>query len=216
VVIEGESLGGDEVRHYRDNVAEEAQPKVREELSAAYARYASMDRKFGELIDSVDAKTTVVFTSDAGEMLGSHEMEGDDSFYEESARVPMAIRAPGLKASASDFLVSHVDVLPTLLGLSGEAPVAGIQGRDLSRGERPEFVFAEGRLGQRDEWRMLVLGMDKLVVDAAGDVMHMFNLAADPFELRDLARDPGAQLKRASLMAVMRSERSRLSDFRRR
>lgn len=83
-------------------------------------------------------------------------------------------------------------------------------------GDRPESVFAEGKIGERNEWRMLVLGFDKLVVDRGGEPAHLFNLASDPYELNDLAREPGAKLKRDELTAVMRATRSRLLDFRRR
>jgi arylsulfatase A-like enzyme len=209
--------------HFRENVPAESADRSKEGLAARYAAYTSMDEQFGKLLDGIDASNTiVVFTSDAGEQLGSHALEGDDTYYEETVRVPLAMRIPGVRPNASDMLVSHVDLMPTLRGLIGDPPVAGVQGRDLSwlitsnRGERPEFVFAEGKIGQKDEWRMLVLGLDKLVVDAAGDVTHLFNLASDPYENKNLARDPSAELKRAQLMAIMREERSRLLDFKRR
>ncbi len=208
--------------HLRDNVPKEIAEKTRDALVARYAAYASMDAQFGKLLDSVGESTIVIFTSDAGEQIGSHELDGDDSFYEESVRVPLAIRFPGVQPGASDLLASTVDIMPTVLGLLGEPPVAGVQGRDLSwlitsgRGDRPESVFAEGRIGQRDEWRMLVLAMDKLVVDAAGDPTHLFNLARDPYEQRNLVHESSTELKRAQLLAIMRSERSRLLDFRRR
>ncbi len=209
--------------HVRDNVPADSSAKIREALSMRYGSYASIDEQFGKLLDGIDAANTIiVFTSDAGEQIGSHGLEGDDSFYEESSRVVLAIRFPNVRPAASDLLVSHVDILPTVVGLLGDPPIAGVQGRDLSwlltsgRGDRPEFVFAEGRMKQRDEWRMLVLGTDKLVVNAAGDPTHLFNLARDPYEMNNLVRDPSVELKRAQLVATIRAERSRLLDFRRR
>jgi arylsulfatase A-like enzyme len=212
--------------HLRENVPEDDAERARTELSRRYAGYAAMDRQFAKLMEGVDAANTiVVFTSDAGELIGSHGMDGDDSFYEESVRVPLAVRIPGVKGSASDLLVSHVDLMPTLLalsGVSGADSVEDVQGLDLSaswmgkQGARREAVLAEGRIGEPDEWRMLVQGYDKIVTNATGDPTHLFNLAEDPYELKNLVRDPKVQLKRAQLAATIRAERSRVLDFRRR
>jgi arylsulfatase A-like enzyme len=224
IILEPPHFAADSARpHVRENVPADLAEKTAEELRHRYGNYSAFDEQFGRILTGLDASNTiVVFTSDAGEQVGSHGLEGDDSFYEESARVPLAIRAPGLRPAVSDLLVSHVDVMPTLLGLCVEPRVDGVQGRDLSpflttgQGDRPESVFAEGRIGQKDEWRMLVLGSDKLVTDAAGEVTYLFNLAADPYELTNLAHAPSAQLKRAQLLATIRVMRSRLLDFRRR
>ena len=80
--------------------------------------------------------------------------------------MPLAIRHPRAQPFASDVLASQVDILPTLLALCGEPAFEGLQGRDLSllllgqKADRPESVFAEGKIGQKEEWRMLVLASD--------------------------------------------------------
>ena len=212
----------DELR-LRENVPPEEAEAARTNLASRYGDYSAMDAQFGKLLDTADpAKTIVVFTSDCGEQIGSHGIDGAGIFYEESVRVPLAIRIPGVRPSMSDLLISHVDLMPTLLTLCGADPVEGVQGRDLSsliaegHGERRESLLSEGKLGERDEWRMLLLGVDKIVTDASGNATHLFNLAEDPFEKTNLARDPKSELKRAQLLAMMRAERSRLLDFRRR
>ena len=207
--------------HLRENVPADAAERTRAAVAARYAAYRQMDQEFGKILAAADpANTIVAFTSDAGDLIGSHGLEGDDSFYEESVRIPLAIRIPGVEPTANDMLVSEVDIAPTLLGLCGESLYEGIQGRDLSRllttgqGLRPESIYAEGRIGKRDEWRMLVVGVDKIVTDASGEATHVFNLASDPYELRNLVKE--SELKRAQLLATIRAERSRLLDFRRR
>jgi uncharacterized sulfatase len=150
--------------------------------------------------------------------------EREDAFLEDSVRVPLAIRFPGVlpAGTVSDLLVSHVDVMPTLLGLCGEAPPESVQGRDLSRlltgqkDQRPEWIYAEGKLNQKDEWRMLVLGLDKIVVNRRIEVTHLYNLAEDPRERNNLADDPAVQLKRDALLAALRVSRGRLGDFKKR
>lgn len=215
--------------HLRDNVPEASEAAARKALADRYAAYRAMDAQFGQALAALDrvnaaANTIVVFTSDCGEQIGSHGLTGDGTFYEESVRVPMAIRFPRVisQASKSNLLVCHTDLMPTLLGFCGEPSTAGIEGEDLSplllsqKGDRPEAVYMEGRIGQKDEWRALVQGLDKIVVDAQGNLSHLFNLASDPYEMTNLANEPSAQLKRDQLMAQIRAERQKLLDFKRR
>ena len=67
--------------------------------------------------------TIVVFTSDHGELLGAHggQYQKWYNMYEESIHVPLIIHSPTLfiENKCTDMLTSHVDILPTLLGLSG-------------------------------------------------------------------------------------------------
>ncbi len=208
--------------HLRENVPADAGDAARTELAKKYAGYAAMDREFGKLLESIDlTNTIVVFTSDGGEQIGSHGLDEGDTFYEESVRVPLAMAVPGYPGSPNDALVSQVDIAPTLASMCG-VDLGETQGRDLSplivkgSGEHRESVLAEGKFGQREEWRMLVVGVDKLVTDAAGDATHLFNLAADPFEMKNVVREKSSELKRAQMLAIMRAERSKVLDFRRR
>ena len=179
-----------------------------------YARARTRDRDIGVVLEALDrplrgnangiaADTIVIFTSNHGEQFGSHTGQGDDYVYEETMRMPLAIRYPRVLGGASqnDMLVSQVDIMPTLLKWCGITVPAAVQGRDLSEliagraGERPDAVYAEGRLGRKDEWRMLVRGYDKLVVDMEGTVTHLFNLADDPYELTNLANVSAAAIE---------------------
>ena len=195
-----------ELLHLRENVPRQAEAQAREELAVFYARARTRDRDIGVVLEALDRPlrgnnngiandTIVIFTSNHGEQFGSHTVQGDDSFYEETIRMPLAIRYPRVLGGASqnDMLVSQVDIMPTVLKWCGAAIPESVQGRGLSAliagrpGERPDAAYAEGRLGHKDEWRMLVRGYDKLVVNREGTVTHLFNLADDPFEMTNLA-----------------------------
>lgn len=92
--------------------------------------------------------TVVVYTSDHGDMLGAHGgmHQKWHNVYDESWRVPLLVAGPGIPAGRRvDRPTSHVDLLPTLLGLAGldAAALAGelarthseaqpLPGRDLS------------------------------------------------------------------------------------
>jgi arylsulfatase A-like enzyme len=220
-----------ELLHLRENVPRQAEAQAREELAVFYARARTRDRDIGVVLEALDRPlrgntngiandTIVIFTSNHGEQFGSHGVHGDDYFYEETIRMPLAIRYPRVLAGASqnDMLVSQVDIMPTVLKWCGAAIPESVQGRDLSAliagrpGERPDAVYAEGRLGLKDEWRMLVRGYDKLVVDRESAVTHLFNLADDPYEMTNLANVSAQQLKRDSLLAIQRQWMKQLGD----
>jgi len=77
--------------------------------------------------------TIIVYTSDHGEMLGAHGgmHQKWHNAYDESLRVPLLICGPGVPAGVGvDRLSSHVDLLPTLLGLADLDPAA--LGRELA------------------------------------------------------------------------------------
>jgi arylsulfatase A-like enzyme len=93
--------------------------------------------------------TIIVFTSDHGDMMGSHRLLAKCVMFEEAAKVPLIIRVPGQKEGARIAEpVSQIDLLPTLLDLMDEPAPAEIQGRSL----RPQM---EGNPVERDvffEW----------------------------------------------------------------
>lgn len=211
--------------HLRGNVPAPSERQAREELAVFYARARTRDRDMGTVLGALDRPglaedTIVVFTSYHGEQFGSHGDWGDDSVFEESIRIPLAIRYPrALKGGTqNDLLVSQADLMPTLLKWCGVAAPETVQGRDLSgllearTADRPEAIYAEGRLAQKDEWRMLVRGYDKLVADLEGNVTHLYNLAEDPYELTNLANVSAQQLKRDALVALMRVWMKKLGD----
>ncbi len=215
--------------HPRENIPSHEEPGARQQLAIRYGAYSALDSAVGQVLASLEAlgltgSTIAVFTSDCGEQIGSQGLNGDDVAFEESVRIPLAIRHPGVLpgGAKSEMLVSQVDLMPTFLAWCGVAPLEGLQGHDLSAliaggaGPRPESVFAEGKIGDKEEWRMFVVGTDKLVVNLQMEVTHLYNLAEDPYELTNLAHDPGMRLKRDSLLAALRASERRLSDFKRR
>lgn len=210
--------------HVRDNVPVEFANQAAAEYAECYSRCSAADDEIGNLLQILDERgltrdTIVLFTADCGVLLGSHGLEGADSWYEESVGVPLLMRYPRVfKPGRSDLLVSNVDVMPTLLSLCGAPVPDGIQGVDLSvpllRGgaNRPESIYAEGSIRTPGEWRMIVRGLDKLVVDPALHVLHLYNLGEDPGEMLDLAREPSAELKRNELRALAKLWMSRAHD----
>ena len=111
----------------------------RREVRQAYAASISfMDAQVGMLIDTLDRlnltdNTVIVFTSDHGYHMGEHGLWQKQSLFEESARVPMLIVAPGVTkpGSVAHTPVSQVDLFPTLAELCGVAAPGNLQGQSL-------------------------------------------------------------------------------------
>ncbi|MGA7216568.1 MAG: sulfatase-like hydrolase/transferase [Terrimicrobiaceae bacterium] len=111
------------------------------------------DTSLQQIVDALDEQnlwksTIVIFTADHGEMGGSHGgLRGKGPMaYEENSKVPFIIVHPGYPAGVSDVLTSHLDLLPTMIGLTGlpealrKEAAKGLPGHDfsgtLSLGER--------------------------------------------------------------------------------
>jgi len=110
----------------------------RQSLQAYYASISFMDAQVGRVIDSLDRlgladNTIIVFTSDHGYHTGEHGLWQKQSLFEESARVPMLIVAPGVasKGAVARSPVSHIDIFPTLTELCGVTAPTNIQGQSL-------------------------------------------------------------------------------------
>jgi arylsulfatase A-like enzyme len=105
-----------------------------------------VDRSLGELVRAFDEMdlwrdTVIVFTADHGEMGGAHGgIKGKGPFaYEQNSHVPLLIAHPAAKAGATTAaLTSHLDLLPTFVGLTGlpevrrPAAVSALPGHDVS------------------------------------------------------------------------------------
>lgn len=119
---------------------------VRDDLAGYSAHIEGVDREMGRLLECLDRnglaeQTVVVYTSDHGEMLGAQNRMGKRLPHEESCRVPLLMRGPGVPAGRrTDVLVGAIDLLPTLCGVAGVPAPSQCEGLDLSAAVRGEHV----------------------------------------------------------------------------
>jgi arylsulfatase A-like enzyme len=199
------------------------------EIAAYYAAITAIDDQIGRLMDELErlgmAEDTIVwFTSDHGDMLGSHGLRLKRKPFEESIRVPGILRYPKrVRAGRRErALFTHVDSAPTLLALCGLKAPRQMQGADLSRtilegaGKTPDSAYFQifgpyapgqvpaGWRGVRTERYMYARFRDKPWV--------LFDLEKDPFELNNLAQDPAAAELRRQMEARLAEWMRRTGD----
>ena len=181
-----------------------------------WALVSMIDVQVGRILDSLEAtgqrdNTLIIFTSDHGEFLGDHGCYGKRSWYEGPGRIPMIVSWPGGNLPAGQRrtqLVSHEDILPTILDAAGIDVPRECQGRSLIAAARRaddkgrEVLFAQ--LG--DKAQGLYLAMDsewKYIFCAADNSEQLWHYAADPTESVNYASDPAHAAAKARLKAAL-------------
>ncbi len=112
----------------------------RKALQAYHASVSFVDAQIGRVLDALDQlkladKTVVVVWSDHGYHLGEHLGAWQKRcLFEESARAPLLIRAPGAKGNGvgCSRVVEFVDIYPTVTSLCGLTPPNALPGRSLT------------------------------------------------------------------------------------
>jgi len=189
-----------------------------------YRMILSVDESVGRVLSTLEAlealdDTVVVFTSDNGYFQGEHRRGDKRLMYEDSIRIPLFVRYPGLAqvGQVPDEMVLDIDVGPTMLDLAGVSAPSSMQGRSfrpLLEGRRPEWrtswlyeYFQEAWLpgiptmfGVRTErWKYITY-------PDIDDIDELYDLREDPHEMTNLAEDPA----HSGTLEEMKAELARL------
>ncbi len=171
-------------------------------MRRSYAADISViDHAVGKMVDALRRKglfdnTWIVYTSDHGEMAGSHGLMSKCVLYQPAVRVPLVIRPPGGRpGGVVDSLVEHLDVPATLRDIAGAPDVALSEGRSLIPAIRADDVTPR-ELTVSENWGFAAFETNghKLVVDEdAVAPCQLFDLTEDPLEDRNLVDDPASK-----------------------
>lgn len=152
------------------------------------------DALLGEFLAGLRAagvmdRTVLIVTADHGEGLFGHDYFFHDfSLYDDTLRVPLIVKAPGVAARKSSRQVRLIDLMPTALELAGIEPNGDAQGSSLvpllAGGDAyagGEYTLAESAVGSR----ALRSGKWKLILSPKKT--ELYDLTRDPGEKNDLA-----------------------------
>ena len=216
-VLSGEEALGKILRGGKRPTPLTMTPAEQDHIKGLYDCEVSLvDAAVGQLLQEVKAlgleqDTVVMLTSDHGEEFLEHGlMRHGYQLFDEMVNVPLIVRLPsGMgRPRRERRVVQHVDVLPTLLALSGLPAQTGSLDGDLLplaslRPRRAEgLAFGSTRFRNRD-MAFLVKGQHKLQVDFRAKASVLFDLEEDPKEL-------AGSTSPSQLMEAMKAEMDRL------
>ncbi len=203
---------------------------VRNSRHGYYANTSYFDSWIGALVSTLEEtrqldNTVVIVTSDHGDMLGERGSWFKMSFFERSARVPFVIAGPGIGAGVLGGIigdvVSHLDVLPTVLDIASDGRTTAIPelGADLAgrslwdvvgggagrAGSNGDAVFGEycGEMTSHPIF-MIRRGAHKYI-HCDTDPPLLYNIESDPDERLNLADDPEHEALAAAFAAEART-----------
>jgi len=212
-----------------------------DDLKGYYAQTTFIDEMVGRMLTGIAQSgmaedTIVVFTSDHGDMHGSHDVFKKQWPWDESIKVPFLLRYPRKVAQGRvfDAPISVIDIMPTLLGLADVTVPDRVEGVNLAphilgaAADMPKSVllmnpcpFSVGDprspdqyptfRGKRMEYRGVRTGTHTYVRTIDGPWLLYDNIA-DPYQLRNLIEEPDHAQCAAELDAAMRAHMERIDD----
>jgi arylsulfatase A-like enzyme len=167
----------------------------------------SVDDNVGKLLKVLDdlkltEDTVFVFSSDNGFYLGEHNLGDKRTAYEESMRIPMLVRYPrAVKAGRiEDRMVLNIDPAATFLELAGQPVPTAMQGRswkplmeEKTADWRDSFFycyFYEKNFGSPMTTAVRTADAKLIKYPGHDEWTEVFDLKADPYEIKNLATDP--------------------------
>ncbi len=212
------SYSAEKVTGFMRDASQLAEPLSATDLAFLQSRYDGeirfVDEAIGDFLAELDESgaaehTIVVIVADHGEEFLDHgKMLHGQALYEESVRIPLMIRGPGVaRGVVVDERVSIMDVMPTVLELAGLPAPEHLDGVSLTSTWRDRGMRLARRLwggepsrdlvfeldgdedllnGPREHTRAFRRGRWKLIASRDGKE-ELYDLANDPHERENVA-----------------------------
>jgi arylsulfatase A-like enzyme len=175
-----------------------------------------VDDCIGVLLDGLATSqyadnTIVILWSDHGWHLGEKQKYGKTQLWQESCRVPLMVKVPGVtpKSKKSMGVVNLIDMYPTLLDLCGLPENPENEGRsfaDLIR--NPDMDWSEPTLSDYGYGGHRIYdGRYSYIVYSSNETEELYDHQADPMEWYNLVSNPEYAAIKARLKSYVPSER---------
>lgn len=207
-------------KRYRDAfIGPEGRLRTWEECSLWAARYygfaTMIDVQIGRILDELDdlglaENTTVIFTTDHGDLLGAHGGMHDKAsiMCQETYHIPFMVRPPGVSVGREvEVPITNMDLYSTILDIAGVPLSDAVDSRsvvplisDNGTTDWPEMIVSEFN-GHHYHYqsRMVTDGTWKYVFNVP-ETDELYDLESDPWETTNLAADDSF----ASQLKIMR------------
>ncbi|SHI47735.1 protein of unknown function [Rubritalea squalenifaciens DSM 18772] len=188
--------------------------KEKKGIAAYYASVSYMDAQLGKVMKTLEEEglednTIVIFTSDHGFHLCEHDFWMKVSLMEESVRVPLIIKVPGMKPVVSDSFAELVDLYPTVAELCGLQIPEKIQGKSLTKVlEDPKAKVRDAAFSvnggsfllRTNEWALIMHGRK------GQKGIQLYDMQKDPGQFTNLAKDPAHQEVLKQMQAALETK----------
>ena len=200
-----------------------------------------LDENVGRLMrflekEGLDKHTVVIYTADQGHFLGEHGFFSKRFMYEESLRMPLIIRYPGVvePGRVCDDFILNIDFAPTIIDLAGLPVPVEMQGESIKQilaGDTPPgwrkavYYHYWQHLLHRDVTAHYGIrtGRYKLIFyyglplgfteyDPVEPEWELFDLEKDPEEMFNVYGDPGYDRITDSLKRMMKDLKVKYGD----
>ncbi len=177
----------------------------------------ALDRSMAEILAKLKEtgemdNTVIIFISDNGKHWGEHRMESKSTAYEESVKVPFAMRYPALVPTPyiEDQLVANIDIAPTIYELSETPLPETVDGMSMVKllsgtGDWRDHLLLEA-WPDRGHWTAIHTGQ-YVYVETDNDLSEFYNLETDPYQMDNMINNPQYQSIILELQAYLQKEK---------
>ncbi|MEZ5043028.1 MAG: sulfatase [Saprospiraceae bacterium] len=213
----------------RENVTEEQRDEAKKQSAGYYAHILGLDKCIGQLQQAIEKggiteNTIFVFTSDHGEMMGSHGVRPRQKQvpWAESVRVPFLLRYPAKYKDKIEVEapINTPDILPTLLSMA-DLPIPGfIEGEDMSEAidheeagrRKAALIMNVSPFADKGEAYRGIYTSRYAYVKTGDGPWLLFDNVKDPLQMNNLLNQPGYEQLQHEMERVLQQELKKVGD----
>jgi arylsulfatase A-like enzyme len=187
-----------------------------------YRTVLALDDAIQSIFNALNTKgilenTVVIYQSDNGYSFGSHRWVRKRCEYEEAIHVHMMVHYPGIATRNIGKLESNVDLAPTIADIAGvipDVPVDGKSWKPLILEQPTKWRTGILIHGVKDStklpityWGIRTTAWKYVEIVETGE-KELYDLQNDPYELTNLANEPGYEMRQANLATKLANLRT--------
>jgi arylsulfatase A-like enzyme len=178
---------------------------------------AQIKRILQKLKETGQEKNTYIFyTADHGLSVGNHGLLGKQNMYDHSLRPPLIVVGPDVpQGERKDVPVYLQDIMATTFEYAGGEVPGWVEFHSLKAfmdGKRSDPYYGAMYGAYMDLQRMIRKNGYKLIVYPKAEVVKLFHLSEDPFELNDLAGQTAHQRRISDLYGELQQLMLEMGD----